>query len=107
MADLMEGMVLHSNHLTRRSSCGSLSSSLICVNLSDALWGTPFCSTLDRVGLLASKRSHARDRFPCSRNPYPVPTRWAIVCPLVGRFFLLFSPRSLLHLHPRHVCICD
>src|SRR5436305_10460637 len=34
MADLMEGMVLHSNHLTRRSSCGSLSSSLICVNLS-------------------------------------------------------------------------
>jgi len=35
MADLMEGMVLHSNHLTRRSSCGSLSSSLICVNLSE------------------------------------------------------------------------
>src|SRR5260370_17896140 len=40
MADLMEGMVLHSNHLTRRSSCGSLSSSLICVNLSATRSGT-------------------------------------------------------------------
>ena|SRR6266568_5389920 len=34
MADLMEGLVVSSDHLTRRSSRGSLSSSLNCVKLS-------------------------------------------------------------------------